>query len=38
MDYEEYRKRIIEMLGKIEDEKILKKIYDFLYYLYLHNT
>ncbi len=30
-----YRKRIVEMVGKIEDQSILKRIYQLAEYLYI---
>lgn len=31
-----YREKIIEMIGNIEDEKILKRIYELAEYLYIY--
>ena len=33
-----YEKAIIEIVGKIHSEKILKRIYKFVLYLYTHET
>ena len=34
----DYTKAINEMVGKIHSEKILKRIYKFVLYLYTHET
>lgn len=31
-----YREKIVEMVGNIEDEKILKRIYELAEYLYIY--
>lgn len=31
-----YRKKIVEMVGKIESEKLLKRIYELAVYLYIY--
>lgn len=36
MNKEEYRKKIIEMVEKIENVAILKRIYKLTEYLYIH--
>ena len=33
-----YKVTIIEIVGKIHNEKILKRIYKFVLYLYTHET
>lgn len=33
-----YKKAIIEIVGKIHSEKVLKRIYKFVLYLYTHET
>lgn len=33
-----YKETIIEIVGKIQSEKILKRIYKFVLYLYTHET
>jgi hypothetical protein len=33
-----YKKVIIELVGKIHNEKILKRIYKLISYLYTHET
>lgn len=33
-----YKETIIEIVGKIHNEKILKRIYKFVLYLYTHET
>jgi hypothetical protein len=33
-----YKETIIELVGKIQSEKILKRIYKFVLYLYTHET
>ena len=36
--YIKYKKAIIEIVGKICDEKTLKRIYKFVSYLYTHEA
>lgn len=38
VDAIEYKKYIIEIVGKIQSEKTLKRIYKFVSYLYTHET
>ena len=33
-----YKETIIEIVGKIQSERILKRIYKFVLYLYTHET
>ena len=33
-----YKETIIELVGKIQSEKVLKRIYKFVLYLYTHET
>jgi hypothetical protein len=33
-----YKETIIELVGKIQSERILKRIYKFVLYLYTHET
>lgn len=33
-----YKETIIEIVGKIHNERILKRIYKFVLYLYTHET
>jgi hypothetical protein len=33
-----YKEAIIEIVGKIQNERILKRIYKFVAYLYTHET
>lgn len=33
-----YKETIIEIVGKIQSEKVLKRIYKFVLYLYTHET
>ena len=33
-----YKETIIEIVGKIHSEKVLKRIYKFVLYLYTHET
>ena len=33
-----YKKAIVEIVGKIQNERILKRIYKFVLYLYTHET
>ena len=33
-----YKETIIELVGKIQSEKVLKRIYKFVAYLYTHET
>ena len=33
-----YKEAIIEIVGKIHNERILKRIYKFVAYLYTHET
>lgn len=33
-----YRKAIIEMVGKMHDERALKRIYSLVLYLYVHKS
>lgn len=35
---EKYRKAIIEMVGKMNDERALKRIYSLVMYLYIHES
>ena len=37
-DDEIIRERITEMLGRIEDQSLLKRIYKFVQYIYIHRT
>lgn len=34
----QYKETIIEIVGKIHSERILKRIYKFVLYLYTHET
>lgn len=36
--YNMYKRTIIELVGKIRNEKTLKRIYEFVLYLYIHET
>ena len=36
MDKEEYRKKIIEMVEKIDNMALLKRLYQLAVYLYVH--
>ena len=33
-----YKEAIVEIVGKIQNERILKRIYKFVAYLYTHET
>ena len=33
-----YKEAIVEIVGKIQNERILKRIYKFVLYLYTHET
>ena len=33
-----YKETIIEIVGKIQSERVLKRIYKFVLYLYTHET
>lgn len=33
-----YKEAIVEIVGKIQSEKVLKRIYKFVLYLYTHET
>jgi hypothetical protein len=33
-----YKRTIIELVGKIHNEKVLKRIYKFISYLYTHEA
>ena len=33
-----YREAIVELVGKIQSEKLLKRIYKFVLYIYTHET
>ena len=33
-----YKKTIVELVGKIQSEKLLKRIYKFVLYIYTHET
>jgi len=37
-DKSDVRQKIIEILGKIEDEQLLNRIYRFVKYIYLHKS
>lgn len=37
-DHVDYRKAITELIGKIHSDQILKRIYNFVQYLYSHET
>lgn len=37
-DKDEIRAKIVDMLGKIDDEGLLNRVYRFVKYIYIHKT